>query len=166
MTTRPSRYFTEFVAGEAETRAYRAGGGGGGGGSGEDGGAAGGDLGPLSQPPRFYSARECARLQGFPEDFVLTWAGQRNPNRLYHQLGNAVSPATVELIAAAMLCAGRFHLARRSILTEIYLCHTCSYQAIDDGNAWAGIRASSGHHRSMNPAKAEDGIRDVPIVSR
>jgi site-specific DNA-cytosine methylase len=118
--TRGSRYFTEFVAGEAETRAYRAGGGGGGR---VGGGGGGGDLGPLSQPPRFYSARECARLQGFPEDFVLTWAGQRNPNRLYHQLGNAVSPATVELIAAAMLCARRFQPSR-SILTEIYLCNT------------------------------------------
>ena len=27
----------------------------------------------------------------------------------------------------------------RSILTEIYLCHTCSYHEIEDGNgAWAG----------------------------
>eukprot|EP01047_Picozoa_sp_COSAG01_P093404 COSAG01_NODE_24547_length_775_cov_0.991124_1_plen_118_part_10 len=27
----------------------------------------------------------------------------------------------------------------RSILTEIYLCHPCSYHEIEDGNAWAGL---------------------------
>ena len=45
-------------------------------------------------------------MQGFPEDFVLEWEGQRNPNRLYHQLGNAVSPATVALIGRAVQQTG------------------------------------------------------------
>eukprot|EP01048_Picozoa_sp_COSAG05_P009412 COSAG05_NODE_771_length_7443_cov_8.561138_3_plen_577_part_00 len=57
-------------------------------------------------PPRFYTVRECARLQGFSEQFKLMWPGQKNPNRLYHQLGNAVSPATVALLGQAILNTG------------------------------------------------------------
>ncbi len=37
---------------------------------------------------------------------MLEWEGQRNPNRLYHQLGNAVSPATVTLIGKAVQQTG------------------------------------------------------------
>ena len=51
-------------------------------------------------------AGEVARLQGFPEDFVISWEGQRSPNRLYHQLGNAVSPVTVALIAEEIAKTG------------------------------------------------------------
>lgn len=43
-------------------------------------------------PPRFFSPREFARLQGFPEHFEIE---QRNENRWYHQCGNAVSPLLV-----------------------------------------------------------------------
>ena len=39
------------------------------------------------QRPRFFTPREVARLQGFPESFVLEGLDQ---GRLYHQLGNAV----------------------------------------------------------------------------
>lgn len=39
------------------------------------------------QLPRFFTPREVARLQGFPEKFVLDGL---DPGRLYHQLGNAV----------------------------------------------------------------------------
>lgn len=38
--------------------------------------------------PRFFTPREVARLQGFPESFVLDGL---DTGRLYHQLGNAVS---------------------------------------------------------------------------
>jgi site-specific DNA-cytosine methylase len=67
--------FCEFVAGEEETAQLAAG---------------SITLKQLSKPPRFFTPREVARLQGFPESFVTNWQGQRNPNRLYHQLGNAV----------------------------------------------------------------------------
>ena len=64
----------------------------------------------LSVLPGLRSSHGCdgsrCAAQGFPEDFVLEWEGQRNPNRLYHQLGNAVSPATVALIGRAVQQTG------------------------------------------------------------
>jgi DNA-cytosine methyltransferase len=73
-----------------------------------------------SHAPRFFTARECARIQGFPDDFVLdacerTATGRRkgegkgkggsrraNGNRVYHQLGNSVSPPLVRAVAASL----------------------------------------------------------------
>ncbi|KAL9187679.1 hypothetical protein ACHAXT_006057 [Thalassiosira profunda] len=50
---------------------------------------------------RRFSSREVARLQGFPESFVLC------QERAHHMLGNAVCPPVVALIAAHLLqCAG------------------------------------------------------------
>eukprot|EP01043_Picozoa_sp_COSAG02_P056323 COSAG02_NODE_6663_length_3432_cov_2.297930_2_plen_228_part_00 len=46
------------------------------------------DSGSGRQLPRFFTPREVARLQGFPESFVLDGL---DAGRLYHQLGNAVS---------------------------------------------------------------------------
>lgn len=51
--------------------------------------------------PRFFTPRECARLQGFPESFRIE--GKRNPNRWYHQCGNAVAPPIVAAIAFQIL---------------------------------------------------------------
>jgi hypothetical protein len=45
------------------------------------------------QLPRFFTPREVARLQGFPESFVLDGLDGVDQGRLYHQLGNAVSPS-------------------------------------------------------------------------
>mmetsp|Transcript_12627 Transcript_12627/g.27245 ORF Transcript_12627/g.27245 Transcript_12627/m.27245 type:complete len:162 (+) Transcript_12627:180-665(+) len=47
--------------------------------------------------PRFFTPRECCRLQGFPEDFVLPFnmgdGKQRHLiSQFYRQIGNAVSP--------------------------------------------------------------------------
>ena len=87
--------FAEFVGDEAETRAVK--------------------LDPtgktqLSRAPRFFTTRECARIQGFPESFVIDY-GQPYPNKLYHQIGNAVSPATVRLIGQAIVDTGVFAAA-------------------------------------------------------
>ena len=43
-------------------------------------------------PPRFYTPRECARLQGFPEAFVIpASARDRNPgDRFYRYLKGSV----------------------------------------------------------------------------
>eukprot|EP01047_Picozoa_sp_COSAG01_P041051 COSAG01_NODE_3499_length_6004_cov_2.645047_2_plen_116_part_00 len=42
-------------------------------------------------------------------------------------------------IAQAVDQASRaFPSWNRPILTEIYLCHDCSYHEVEDGNAWAG----------------------------
>uniref|UniRef100_A0A6B2L6I6 Cytosine-specific methyltransferase n=1 Tax=Arcella intermedia TaxID=1963864 RepID=A0A6B2L6I6_9EUKA len=52
--------------------------------------------------PRFYTPRECARLQGFPEDFILTSCGP-DPNRIYYQLGNTVCPIIISALAVKVL---------------------------------------------------------------
>jgi hypothetical protein len=50
---------------------------------------------------RRFSARECARLQGFAE----TW--RLHPQRAYNLLGNAVPPPLVAMVAAPLLyCCG------------------------------------------------------------
>jgi DNA (cytosine-5)-methyltransferase 1 len=46
---------------------------------------------------RRFSSREVARLQGFPEDFVLC------RERAIHMVGNAVAPPIIAMIAAAVL---------------------------------------------------------------
>ncbi|CAE8626648.1 unnamed protein product [Polarella glacialis] len=51
--------------------------------------------------PRFFTPRECARLQGFPEEFVIDAC--RNPNRFYHHVGNAAVPPVIRAIATVML---------------------------------------------------------------
>ena len=54
--------------------------------------------GELPPPaPRFYTVRECARLQGFPESFKL------EGERLYVQVGNAVCAPLIEAIGKQVL---------------------------------------------------------------
>ena len=80
-----------------------------GGREGEDGGVGikEGDV-----PVRFYTVRECARMMGFPESYILSLpAGylgrwQRRPlppSAAYRMLGNAVVPPIVRMIAQTML---------------------------------------------------------------
>lgn len=52
--------------------------------------------------PRFYTAREAARLMGFPETF------QPDPERAWHELGNSVVVPLVRDVAAAVLTAMRW----------------------------------------------------------
>ena len=49
--------------------------------------------------PRFFTERECARLQGFPESYTL------HGGRQYVQLGNAVNPLLVTAVAKCILDA-------------------------------------------------------------
>lgn len=57
--------------------------------------------GVAAQAWRRFSARECARLQGFAETWLL------HPQRSYNLLGNAVPPPLVAMIAAPLLiCFG------------------------------------------------------------
>ena len=46
---------------------------------------------------RKFSSREVARLQGFPENFILS------RERAYHMVGNAVAPPVIATVAAALL---------------------------------------------------------------
>jgi len=60
---------------------------------------------------RFFTAREAARLMGFPESFVIPGHPQGNGKdfemhfRFYHQIGNAVCPPVINAVAAPMLTA-------------------------------------------------------------
>ena len=49
--------------------------------------------------PRKLTERECARLQGFPEDFVLPCSKSQN----YKQLGNSVTVPVVKEIAKKII---------------------------------------------------------------
>lgn len=51
--------------------------------------------------PRMLTPRECARLQGFPEDFIL----HRTKSTSYQQFGNAVTVPLVRLIGQNILSA-------------------------------------------------------------
>jgi DNA (cytosine-5)-methyltransferase 1 len=53
----------------------------------------------LGKNPRFLTPRECARLQGYPEQFVLPKS--RTP--AYKQFGNSVAVPVISLIAASII---------------------------------------------------------------
>ncbi|KAG8457827.1 hypothetical protein KFE25_005096 [Diacronema lutheri] len=81
-------------------------------GGGCDGGAcdgSDGDVGAVRRgeapppPPRFFTERECCRLQGFDDSFVIGDFGQAH--RFYHCIGNAVCPPVVREVGKAVLCA-------------------------------------------------------------
>lgn len=55
--------------------------------------------------PRFFTRRECCRLMGFPDDFVLESPARRckDPERFYHFIGNAVVPPVIRSLGKAIL---------------------------------------------------------------
>ena len=63
---------------------------------GNDGGD---ESGSVRTRPRYYTVRECARLQGFPETFYP------DPERGYHELGNSVCVPLVRAIGEEVLRA-------------------------------------------------------------
>eukprot|EP01047_Picozoa_sp_COSAG01_P040868 COSAG01_NODE_3465_length_6056_cov_32.665268_4_plen_147_part_00 len=55
---------------------------------------------------------------------------------------------------------------KRSILSEIYLCHACSYQEIEDGNARTGMGGVCGDHDGDAAAHScADGTAPVLLRS-
>eukprot|EP01047_Picozoa_sp_COSAG01_P045867 COSAG01_NODE_4258_length_5201_cov_4.634065_6_plen_143_part_00 len=54
----------------------------------------------------------------------------------------------------------------RSILTEIYLCHACSYHEIEDGNARAGERATAIMHVVNGSKSALTPAVRTPLLTR
>ena len=50
---------------------------------------------------RFYSVRECARLQGIPDDFSFDVDGVHH-NGAYRVIGNAVCPAVIEAVGSVL----------------------------------------------------------------
>ena len=59
---------------------------------------------------RFFTRRECCRMQGFPDTFLTTAC--TNANRFYHMLGNSVSPPVITDIAREMIRAGFLQMVK------------------------------------------------------
>ena len=59
--------------------------------------------------PRRITPLECARLQGFPDDFVL----HPNDNFAYHQLGNSVSVPVITAIFQDLILSGEQPFSQR-----------------------------------------------------
>jgi hypothetical protein len=73
------------------------------------------------------------------------WSGarhrpQRPQQQLPHQQPVAARGALQRQLGAGAVSRA-FPSAARSILTEIYLCHACSYHEVEDGNARTGTTA-------------------------
>ncbi len=58
------------------------------------------DQSDIGRRPRKLTPRECARLQGFPEDFIVDAVSE---NQAYRQFGNSVSVPVIRVIASQML---------------------------------------------------------------
>jgi len=54
-------------------------------------------------PPRRLTPRECSRLMGFDDFGESKWKLPQSDNQAYRQLGNAVSPPVVKVIADEMI---------------------------------------------------------------
>ena len=63
------------------------------------------DQSDLGRRPRKLTPRECARLQGYPETFIVDAVSDA---QAYRQFGNSVSVPVVQAIAAQMLQFDRF----------------------------------------------------------
>ncbi len=57
------------------------------------------DQATLNKPPRKLTSRECARLQGFPENFIVDAVSQ---GQIYKQFGNSVCVNVIEAVAKQM----------------------------------------------------------------
>lgn len=60
------------------------------------------DQSQYGKNPRFLTQRECARLQGFPENFVVDAVSK---NEMYKQFGNSVCMKVIDIIADSILSA-------------------------------------------------------------
>lgn len=56
-----------------------------------------------STKPRYFTPRECARLQGFPESFTFDKIGGHAGKTIYKQFGNAVVPPIICGLGVAVL---------------------------------------------------------------
>lgn len=60
------------------------------------------DQSKLGRNPRLLTPRECARLQGFPEKFVVDAVSRR---QIYQQIGNSVCVTVIRAVAQALINA-------------------------------------------------------------
>ena len=65
--------------------------------------------------PRFLTCRECCRIMGFPETFIIPrlvvsekgkpLSGVKSESQFYYQIGNAVCPPVIQAIGLEILHA-------------------------------------------------------------
>ncbi|EDZ3576878.1 DNA (cytosine-5-)-methyltransferase, partial [Salmonella enterica] len=60
------------------------------------------DQASLGKNPRKLTPRECARLQGFPEEFIVDAVSH---GQIYKQFGNSVCVKVIEAVAENMITA-------------------------------------------------------------
>ncbi len=65
--------------------------------------------------PRRITPRECARLQGFPDDFIL----HPNDNFAYKQLGNSVTVKVIEKVIEDFLQNNINEISRQNKLANV-----------------------------------------------
>eukprot|EP00566_Odontella_aurita_P012972 CAMPEP_0113528980 /NCGR_PEP_ID=MMETSP0015_2-20120614/2141_1 /TAXON_ID=2838 /ORGANISM="Odontella" /LENGTH=460 /DNA_ID=CAMNT_0000427563 /DNA_START=129 /DNA_END=1511 /DNA_ORIENTATION=+ /assembly_acc=CAM_ASM_000160 len=54
--------------------------------------------------PRYLTPRECTRLMGFPEDFIVpTHEDAKATNKYYHAIGNAVCPPLISVLGMELM---------------------------------------------------------------
>ena len=58
------------------------------------------DQSDIGRRPRKLTPRECARLQGFPKEFIVDAVSD---NQAYRQFGNSVSVPVVQAVASRMM---------------------------------------------------------------
>jgi DNA (cytosine-5)-methyltransferase 1 len=83
----------------------------------------------VQRNPRRFTPRECCRIMGFPESYILwpqeTISDKIQLRELYHMIGNAVCPPVIAVLAGAILdrCKGIsaprniHHLAGKQLIT-------------------------------------------------
>ena len=105
-----------------------------------------------SPPPRFYTERECARIVGFPDSYIL--AG----GKVYHQLGNAVCPPLVHAVAKQMLAA----MGIRAHDAEEVMAEKASEEVVAEGEAAAAVVAEGevAEEVAAEEAAAEEAVAE------
>eukprot|EP01047_Picozoa_sp_COSAG01_P002175 COSAG01_NODE_56_length_31088_cov_39.354771_11_plen_184_part_00 len=74
--------------------------------------------------------------------------------------------AREEAEAAGAAVSRAFPSWKRSVSTEIYLCHACSYHAIEDGNARTGRPSSARSSSARRSCSACSSGRRTPAAAR
>lgn len=69
------------------------------------------DQSEIGKRPRTLTPLECARLQGFPEGFVIDFVSKRY---IYQQFGNSVSVPVIEAIAERMIQAMKLYSSEKT----------------------------------------------------
>ncbi|MBN3925551.1 DNA (cytosine-5-)-methyltransferase [Nostoc sp. NMS4] len=76
-----------------------------------------------NQRVRRLTPREAARLQGFPDSFIL----HPNDDKAYHQLGNSVSINVVKAVAQEVITKTLYSTQERTVKSKLTLAESLNY---------------------------------------